>query len=94
MIRILAATLVLAGCTAAGNPPDHPLVGAWHGKTSLTLKNTEYQFGVETGYWTASRNEIRYKTTAGQQERCEYALTGRVLVVSGCRLAGRYTRLR
>ena len=93
MIRILAATLVLAGCTAAGNPPDHPLVGAWQGKTSLTLKNTEYQFGVETGYWTASRNEIRYKTTAGQQERCEYALTGRVLVVSGCRLAGRYTRL-
>ena len=93
MIRILAATLMLAGCAGAGNPPNHPLMGTWQGATSLTLKNTEYQYGMEAGYWTAGRNEIRYKTTAGQPERCAYALTGRVLVVSGCRLAGRYTRL-
>lgn len=94
MIRILAATLVLGGCAAASGPPNHPLMGAWQGETSLTLKNTEYQYGMETGYWTAGRDEIRYKTSAGKQERCAYSLTGRALVVSGCRLAGRYTRIR
>jgi hypothetical protein len=93
MARILAATLLLAGCTAAGNPPDHPLVGVWQGSTSLTLKTTEYQYGLETGYWTAGSNELRYKTASGRKERCGYALTGRTLVVSGCRLAGRYTRV-
>jgi hypothetical protein len=93
MKSIITATLMLAGCTATGGPPNHPLVGTWQGEPSLTLKNTEYQYGMETGYWTAGRNEIRYKTAAGQQGRCDYALTGRVLVVSDCRLAGRYTRL-
>jgi hypothetical protein len=29
MKLILALTLVLAGCTASGGPPDHPLVGTW-----------------------------------------------------------------
>jgi hypothetical protein len=93
MIRTLAAMLVLAGCTA-GRPPDHPLVGTWQGAKSLTLKNTEYRYGAETGYWTAGRNEIRYKTDSGKQARCDYSLTGRVLVVGGCGLAGRYTRVR
>jgi hypothetical protein len=93
MKRILAATLMLGGCAAASGLPDHPLVGNWQGEKSLILKNTEYQHGMETGYWTAGRDEIRYKTSSGQKERCDYSLTGRVLVVSSCRLAGRYTRM-
>src|SRR5262245_12147836 len=96
MHRCLALTLLLAGCTAAGNPPDHPLVGTWEGERSLTLKTTEYRFGSETGYWSAGRSDFRFKkgaaTPVGSQERCDYSLTGRVLVMSGCRLAGRYTR--
>ena len=92
MNRCLALTLLLAGCAAAGNPPDHPLVGTWQGEKPLTLKTTDYQYGSETGYWSAGRNEFRYKRTAGAQERCDFSLTGRVLVMTGCRLAGRYTR--
>ena len=93
MIRILAATLMLAGCTGAGNPPDHPLVGTWQGERPLTLMNTEYQHGTETGFWTAGRKDLRYKTASGKQARCDYSLTGRVLVVRDCGLAGRYTRV-
>jgi hypothetical protein len=93
MIWILAATLMLAGCTTTGGPPDHPLVGSWKGEKSLILKTTEYQLGTETGHWTAGGKEIRYRTKSGKQARCDYALTGRVLVVSGCGLAGRYTRV-
>ena len=95
MRRCLALTLLLAGCAAPGpgNPPDHPLVGSWQGEKPLTLKTTEYLFGSETGFWSAGRNDFRYKTTAAaSQERCDFSLTGRVLVMSGCRLAGRYTR--
>jgi hypothetical protein len=92
MNRCLALTLLLAGCVAAGNPPDHPLVGTWQGEKPLTLKTTDYQYGAETGYWSAGRNEFRYKRMAGSQERCDFSLTGRVLVMTGCRLAGRYTR--
>src|SRR5262245_52331261 len=96
MKRCLALTLLLAGCAAAGNPPDHPLVGTWQGEKPLTLKTTEYEFGSETGFWSAGRNDFRYKKTTaatnGAQERCDFSLTGRVLVMSGCRLAGRYTR--
>ena len=92
MKRSLAVTLLLAGCTAAGNQPDHPLVGTWQGERALTLRTTEYQFGSETGYWTAGRSDFRFKRASGSQERCDFSLTGRVLVMSGCRLAGRYTR--
>jgi hypothetical protein len=93
MTRILAATLMLGGCAVAGTAPNHPLVGIWQGEQSLTLKTTEYQYGMETGYWTAGVNDFRYKKTGGQQERCTYALSGRVLTISGCRLAGRYNRV-
>jgi hypothetical protein len=97
MHRALALTLLLAGCTSAGNPPDHPLVGTWQGEKSLTLKTTEYRVGSETGYWSAGSSDFRFKKGAatplgGAQERCDYSLTGRVLVMTGCRLAGRYTR--
>jgi hypothetical protein len=97
MKRHLALTLLLAGCAAPGNPPDHPLVGKWQGEKPLTLETTEYQFGSETGFWSAGSRDFRYKKTAGapgneSQERCDFSLTGRTLVMSGCRLAGRYTR--
>jgi len=97
MKRCLALTLLLAGCAAPSSPPDHPLVGTWQGEKPLTLKNTEYQFGSETGFWSAGRKDFRYKKTEGAvsnttPERCDFSLTGRVLVMSGCRLAGRYTR--
>jgi hypothetical protein len=92
MMRSLTVTLLLAGCTAAGGPPDHPLVGTWKGEKALSLKTTEYQFGSEAGFWSAGRNEFRYKRESGAQERCDFSLTGRELVMSGCRLAGRYTR--
>jgi hypothetical protein len=67
-------------------------VGNWQGEKVLTLRTTEYQYGFETGFWSAGRNEFRYKKESGAQERCDFSLTGRVLVMSGCRLAGRYTR--
>jgi hypothetical protein len=99
MKRCLALTLLLAGCAAPSGPPDHPLVGTWHGEKPLTLKTTEYQFGSETGFWSAGSNDFRYKKAAAAgpltnaaSERCDFSLTGRVLVMSGCRLAGRYTR--
>jgi hypothetical protein len=97
MHRCLALTLLLAGCAAPGNPPDHPLVGTWRGEKPLTLKTTEYHFGSETGFWSAGTSDFRYKKAAGTlnsatPERCDFSLTGRVLVMSGCRLAGRYTR--
>jgi|SRR5262245_56307691 hypothetical protein len=96
MKRCLALTLLLAGCVAPSDPPDHPLVGTWRGEKSLTLKTTEYQYESETGFWSAGRHDFRYKKAAGalqaSQERCDFSLTGRVLVMSGCRLAGRYTR--
>ena len=92
MNRYLALTLMLAGCTASGMPPDHPLVGTWQGERHLTLKTTEYRYGSESGFWTAGRNDFRYKSASGTQEKCDFSLTGRVLVMSGCRLAGRYTR--
>jgi outer membrane biogenesis lipoprotein LolB len=94
MPRCLALTLLLAGCTTAGNPPDHPLVGTWQGEKTLTLKTTNYQFGAETGFWTAGSNDFRYKKEGGGQERCDFSLTGRALVMSGCRLAGHYTRVQ
>jgi hypothetical protein len=94
MYRSLAATLLLSGCVATGNPPDHPLVGTWRGDRTLTLKTTEYQYGTETGYWTGGGKDLRLKTSSGSLERCDYSLTGRALVVSGCHLAGRYTRLQ
>jgi len=97
MKRCLLLTLLLAGCAAPGNPPDHPLVGRWQGDKPLTLKTTEYQFGSETGFWSAGSSDFHYKKTAGTpnngtQERCDFSLTGRTLVMSGCRLAGRYFR--
>jgi hypothetical protein len=92
MNRYLALTLLLAGCTASGGMPDHPLVGTWQGEKTLTLKTEDYRYGSETGYWSAGRNEFRYKTESGTRESCNFSLTGRVLVMSGCRLAGRYTR--
>ncbi|MBO0764861.1 MAG: hypothetical protein J2P50_09780 [Hyphomicrobiaceae bacterium] len=92
MNRYLALTLMLGGCTAASDVPNHPLVGTWQGQKMLALRTTQYKYGSETGYWTAGRNEFRYKTEAGTVESCSFALTGRVLVMSGCRLAGRYTR--
>jgi hypothetical protein len=94
MKPILALTLVLAGCTASGGPPDHPLVGSWQGEKALTLGNTDYRFGSETGYWSATRSEFRYKQESGAQERCDFSLNGRTLVMSSCRLAGRYTRMQ
>jgi hypothetical protein len=92
MNRCLALTLLLAGCTASGDMPNHPLVGTWQGEKTLSLRTTEYKYGSETGYWTAGRNDFRYKTESGSKESCSFSLTGRVLVMSGCRLAGRYTR--
>ncbi len=96
MHRCLAVTLLLAGCAAPASPPDHPLVGTWQGDKSLTLKTTEYQYGSETGFWSAGRTDFRYKKAnpPDTQERCDFSLTGRVLVMSGCRLSGRYTRTR
>ena len=97
MKRCLALTLLLAGCASPGDPPNHPLVGAWQGAKPLTLKTTEYQFGSETGFWSAGSTDFRYKkgasTSSANQERCDFSLTGRVLTMSGCRLAGRYTRM-
>ena len=93
MRRSLALVLLLAGCTTPDGQPDHPLVGTWHGSKTLDLATTEYSYGSETGYWTAGRRDFRYKKAAGAQERCTYSLTGKVLVLSDCRLAGQYTRM-
>jgi hypothetical protein len=94
MYRSLALTLMLAGCTATSGAPNHPLVGTWKGEKTLTLGNSDYHYGSESGFWTAGRMDFRYKTESGAQGRCDFSLTGRELVMSGCRLAGHYTRIR
>lgn len=93
MHRCLMLTLLLAGCTASSGTPNHPLVGTWQGEKTLTLKTTDYRYGTETGFWTAGHSDFRYKTASGTQETCSFSLTGRTLVMSGCRLAGSYTRI-
>jgi hypothetical protein len=92
MKKGVALMLLLSGCTAAGSPPNHPLVGTWQGDKTLTLETTKYVYGSETGFWSADRNEFSFKKGSGSKERCAFSLTGRVLVMTGCRLAGRYTR--
>jgi len=94
MNRSLAIALLLAGCTTSEGAPEHPLVGTWQGGKTLKLSTAEYSYGSETGHWTAGRSDFRYKKSAGSQERCNYSLAGRALVLSDCRLAGNYTRMQ
>ena len=89
---------MLSGCMAGG-PPDHPLTATWQGATTLELSAAGYRFGEEFGSWSVDKQTLRIvsKDAAGQparkgEERCNYSLNGRVLTVSGCRLAGRYVR--
>jgi hypothetical protein len=95
----LAVILLLGGCAASEGPPVHPLAGTWQGDKVLTLTLTEYSYGSEKGSWTADRSVFRYKTADGTRgnaqasERCNFSLAGRVLTLSNCRIAGRFTRM-
>jgi hypothetical protein len=97
MYRSLILTLTLAGCSTPMGPPPHPIAGStWQGQKTLTLTTTEYTYDAETGHWTAGSKEFRYKGVEGKewpQERCNLSYTGRLMVLSDCRLAGRYTRM-
>jgi hypothetical protein len=95
MLPILALALLLAGCTTPYGAPNHLLVGNWQSTKTLTLTTTEYALGPERGRWTAGDNDFRYKKAGGAQEQCSYTLhmSGKVLFLSDCRLAGRYTRM-
>jgi hypothetical protein len=94
MNGIFVLTLLLAGCTTSMGPPPHPIAGStWQGQKGLTLTTTEYTFAGETGHWTAGKNEFRYKRAGGKQERCNFALAGKIMTLSECRLAGRYARV-
>lgn len=85
--------LAFAGCASSSQPP-HPLMGAWQGQKMLVLGLSEYSFGDEHGQWTADSGTFRFKVrdSAGPAEKCTFSMTGPSLVLSGCRLAGRYRR--
>jgi hypothetical protein len=89
--------LLVSGCVAGG-PPDHPLTATWHGAKTLELSAAGYRFGDEFGAWSVDKQTLRLlRNPDGQpsrttEERCTYALNGRVLMVSDCRFAGRYVR--
>ena len=90
--------VTLSGCVAGG-PPDHPLTATWQGEKTLELSPAGYRFGEEFGSWSVDKQILRFvrNDPGGQpvrrgEERCNYSLNGRVLMVSDCRLAGRYTR--
>jgi hypothetical protein len=69
-------------------------MGAWQGQKPLVLSVSEYSFGDEHGHWTADSRTFRYKMhDAGKAaEQCIFSMTGSRLVLSDCRLAGRYRR--
>jgi hypothetical protein len=93
MNKALPVALLLAGCTTPMGPPPHPIAGTtWMGEKTLVLSTTEYIYGLEAGFWTAGTKEFRYKKHGGAQERCVMSVAGRTMVLTGCRLAGRYTR--
>jgi hypothetical protein len=63
----------------------------------LTLHVTEYSFGSERGHWSADRSSFKYANSdmpINKQERCQFSLTGRVLALTDCRIAGRFTRVQ
>ncbi len=91
MLPLLA--LLSAGCTTPMGPPPHPIAGStWTGSKTLVLSTTEYTYDLESGSWAADTKEFRYRKQGGVQERCGMSLTGRTMVLTACRLAGRYTR--
>ncbi len=85
--------LALAGCATA-TQPAHPLMGMWVGQKSLVLDVSTYSYGEEHGDWTGGGRTFRYKRSgsSGAPEECGFSLRGRILEISGCRLAGRYRR--
>ncbi|KAB2918998.1 MAG: hypothetical protein F9K29_07185 [Hyphomicrobiaceae bacterium] len=104
-IRVLDASMrytililvALTGCATSGQPP-HPLAGTWHGAKTLTLGVTDYWIGDERGSWSADTRTFRFVMDSGTlavvraEERCHFSLSGRTLVLSGCRMSGRYVR--
>ena len=81
--------LALAGC-ATVNQPAHPLVGVWNGQKVLILGVSEYSYADERGQWTADSRSLRFRVTGSSRgvEQCSFAVRGRSLELSGCRLAG------
>lgn len=91
--------IMVSGCMAGG-PPDHPLTATWRGTNTLELTAAGYRFADEFGYWSVEKQTLRIVRSdpSGNpaqkgEERCNYSLNGRILVVSDCRLAGRYVRV-
>jgi hypothetical protein len=93
----IPVVIMVSGCVAGG-PPDHPLTATWQGTKTLELSAVGYRSGDEFGSWSVDKQTIRIvRDPSGQptekaEERCNYSLNGRVLIVSDCRLAGRYVR--
>jgi hypothetical protein len=93
MNKALPLALLLAGCTTPMGPPPHPIAGTtWKGDKTLVLTTTEYVYESESGSWTADTKEFRYRRHGGAPERCSMTIVGRAMILSGCRLAGRFTR--
>ena len=95
-MRLAAIILAFAlpGCVASNVPP-HPLAGNWHGDKVLSLGVSEYWIGDERGHWSADKRALRFVRDDGAkvEDRCQFTLTGRTMVLSHCRLAGRYVRI-
>ena len=87
--------LRLHGWRPAGSPADGDLARV----DDAGVSAAGYRFGEEFGSWSVNKHTLRIvsKDAGGQparkgEERCNYSLNGRVLSLSGCRLAGRYVR--
>lgn len=100
MYWVLALVIVLGGCATSEGPPAHPLVGTWRGNQTLTLTVAEYSYGSERGHWSADRSSFRYVTAddtpamGRTYERCSFSIIGRALILTECRMAGRFTRMQ
>jgi len=59
-----------------------------------------YSYGLERGHWSADRSSFRYvkaddtPAIGRTYERCSFSIIGRALVLSDCRMAGRFTRMQ
>ena len=87
LCNVRGSTGASAGWNVARQPDAH-------------LTASEYNYGSERGHWSADRSSFRYvkaddtPAIGRTYERCSFSIIGRALVLTDCRMAGRYTRMQ